>query len=273
MATFMTMKKYSEQLLMLGLAAVFYFSSASAPVPYSKEASVAATAVQWPLSADKLRGDTVIHIPFDPFFKTAKTYRAFPLRENLKEMMKEHKITGDMQVIFHCTDGYKPHMPLHQVLASNGFLAYADASLPEGKSWTDSLEKKLSPFYLIWPEEHGQDKTFATPYGLASIELQSASVEFSAALPKDEAQLKGFELFSNTCMRCHSLNKMGGSMAPELNYPKNITEYWTKENIWAFVQEPSSFRYNAKMPSMKGMIDREEFEMIYDYLVAMKDTK
>lgn len=265
------MKKYSEQLLLLSFAAMLHFSfDTHRPVIADKEPAAAPSL--WSLNAEQLKGDTLIHVAYDPFFKKDMSYKAFPLKENLMMVMGEQEMSPDMQVIFHCTDGYRPHMPLQQVLKSNGFLAYRDVSLEEGQEWADSLSSKFSPFYLVWPEADHNDKTFATPYGLASIELKPASVEFSAALPDDDTVIQGFELFSNTCMRCHSMNKVGGSMAPELNYPKNITEYWTKENIWAFIQAPTSFRFNSKMPPMTA-IDEAEFEKIYDYLVAMKDIK
>lgn len=266
------MKKYFEQLLLLSFAAILHFSYATKRPVIAKDEPATIASQQWSLKAEQLTGDTLIHVAYDPFFKNNMSYKAFPLKENLMKVMGEQAMSPDMQVIFHCTDGYRPHMPLQQVLESNGFLAYRDESLGEGQEWADSLSSKFSPFYLVWPEADHNDKTFATPYGLASIELKPASVEFSAALPKDEAVMKGFELFSNTCMRCHSLNKVGGSMAPELNYPKNITEYWTKENIWAFIQAPTSFRFNSKMPPMT-QIDKADFDKIYDYLVAMKDTK
>ncbi|MEL6652723.1 MAG: cytochrome c, partial [Bacteroidota bacterium] len=112
------------------------------------------------------------------------------------------------------------------------------------------------------------NKDLTWPYAVTDIRLSKAGEEFLAAMPPDEAHLEGFELFKHTCIKCHTVNKVGGSMGPELNFPRNITEYWQKEDIWAFVQSPQSFRYNSKMPPMANL-EREEFELIYGYLSSM----
>jgi cytochrome c2 len=73
-------------------------------------------------------------------------------------------------------------------------------------------------------------------------------------------------------MKCHGINKVGGVMGPEFNYPKNITEYWDTEDIWAFVQNPQSFRYSSSMPAQTDL-KREGFDEIIAYLEVMKDYK
>ena len=60
-------------------------------------------------------------------------------------------------------------------------------------------------------------------------------------------------------------------MGPEFNFPKSITEYWKKEDIYNFLRNPQSYRYSAKMPAVK--LSREDFEEIYGYLKAMKGVK
>lgn len=264
------MKKYSEQLFIIAIAILLHFGFGSNQPPTQAEVE-RMPLESWVLETTSLVGDTLISLDYDPFFKTPKTFRAFPLRENLQHVL-EQGTEEDLVLIFHCTDGYKPSMPLKQVLSSNGYLAYQDVATAKGDAWADSLASKFPPFYLVWPKVDSGDKSFARPYGLERIEFKSFEEEFSAALPKDEALKEGFTIFSNTCMRCHSVNKVGGNMAPEFNYPKNITEYWQKEDIWAFIQNPRSFRFNSKMPSMTN-IDRQKFEKVYAYLKGMKDHK
>ncbi len=53
-------------------------------------------------------------------------------------------------------------------------------------------------------------------------------------------------------------------MGPELNSPKNITEYWHKKDILAFIKDPKSYRHNSHMPSL-NLLDKE-IDSIYDYL-------
>ncbi len=267
------MRKYVEPFVMIGLALILglTFKPEEKPAGYDHGA-FENEIPYWPLDVEKLKGDTVIHVPFDPYFKTAKTYRAFPLASNLRAFLGSGIIDTSLDVIFECTDGYRPHMPLEKVLRGNGYLAYRDLEAPEGKQWHDSVAQTMPPFYLIWPDAATESKDYVRPYALKGVEFKKAEEEFAAAIPWAKEHMAGYQLFSSTCMKCHSINKAGGAKAPELNYPKNITEYWTKENIWNFIQNPASFRFNSKMPPMSG-IDRAAFEKIYAYLESMKDQK
>ena len=91
-------------------------------------------------------------------------------------------------------------------------------------------------------------------------------------MPIDKNQLAGFELYKKNCMKCHSVNKVGGVMGPEMNVPKNITEYWQTKDIKAFVKNPYSYRYNSKMPPVVNLQD-DELDLIVDYLTYMKAYK
>ena len=226
----------------------------------------------WALDKSELDGDTTIRVEYDPFFKKAITYRAYPLASNLREVLDQSIDPGSLQLIFECVDGYQPHMPLERVLDGQGYLAYQIMDLPSGTDWPDSVANKMGPFYLVWPQAKG-DKRYVNPYGLAKIHIAPTEDALGPAMPESSALMEGYELFSSTCMKCHSINKVGGTMAPEFNHPRNITEYWTKENIWAYTQDPTSFRYNSQMPPMKGKLSRNQFEKIYAYLLGMKGKK
>lgn len=269
----LVMRKYLEPTFMIGLALLLGLTFKSEEdVSGSDLAMMADKLPTWQLDLDQLEGDTVIHIDYDPFFKAPKRYRAFPLASNLRSFLGPKANDLSLDVIFECADGYKPHMPLERVLAGKGYLVYHDMDAPEGKHWPDSLAEALSPFYLIWPDIDAGNKAYAWPYALLGAEFKKAAEEFAAAIPQSTEHMEGYKLFSDTCMKCHSVNKAGGNKAPEFNYPKNITEYWTKENIWSFIQSPTSFRYSSQMPAMTT-IDREAFEKIYAYLESMKDQK
>lgn len=224
-----------------------------------------------PLNAQTLRGDTTITLAQDLFFKEEKSYQAFSLRQTLLPWVEQLADTTDLDVIFTCSDGYEPSMPLATVLANEGFLAYQDLD-QTGQPWPDSVAEKFAPYYLVWTHLKGPEAGFHWPYGLVSIRFNQHSTEFAAATPTTEAALPGFALFKNNCMKCHSINKVGGELGPEFNYPQNITEYWDKETIWAFVRAPQSFRYNSKMPPQPGL-SREDFDAIYAYLIQMKEQK
>lgn len=124
----------------------------------------------------------------------------------------------------------------------------------------------MKPFYVVWQDVSREDHRFTWPYGLVAMQLIPAGTIFKDVYPFDApAYAAGFQLFNQNCMKCHSVNKVGGVMGPEFNIPKNITEYWTDENIIAFAKNPQSFRYRSTMPPVTGVSDAE-FEQILNYL-------
>ncbi len=67
--------------------------------------------------------------------------------------------------------------------------------------------------------------------------------------------MRGFILFKNECIRCHSVNLVGGDIGPELNTPKNVLEYWDEKTLRQFVKDASSFRAKSKMPPFPNLTD------------------
>lgn len=224
-------------------------------------------------AAGQFPNDTLITIEHDEFFKQKKRYKAYPLAPILKPLLAKVKDTTNLRVTFTCTDGYAPNMNLNKVLSHKAYLAVQDMDqAAAGKDWADSLAKKFRPYYVVWQDAREGDAGFAWPYGVAEIRIASFFYDFADAFPlHNTAAQKGFQLFQIHCMKCHSINKIGGVMGPEFNYPKSITEYWKKEDIYNFLTNPQSFRYSAKMPAVK--LPREDFEEIYGYLVEMKSEK
>lgn len=107
---------------------------------------------------------------------------------------------------------------------------------------------------------------FPWPYGLNKIKIDKTNSVYDVIYPIDkEVAMAGFNQFRNHCIKCHSINKIGGNVGPDFNYPKNITEYWEVENIWKYAKNPQSFRYNARMSPITSLT-REEFDDIIVYL-------
>ncbi|MDX2072258.1 MAG: c-type cytochrome [Haliscomenobacter sp.] len=224
-------------------------------------------------AAGQFPKDTLIIIEHDEFFKQKKRYKAYPLAPILKPLLAKVKDTSNLRVTFTCSDGYAPNMNLSKVLSHNAYLVVQDLDQAKlGNDWADSLVNKFRPFYLVWQDASEGDAGFAWPYGLVEIRIASFFHDFADAFPlHNPAAQKGFQLFQVHCMKCHSVNKIGGVMGPEFNYPKSITEYWKKEDMFNFMRNPQSYRYSAKMPAVG--LSRGEFEEIYGYLVEMKDER
>ena len=211
----------------------------------------------------------VITVSYDPVFKRTKKYEAISLKPYLEKLITNQQLdTANTEIIFLCKDGYNPSMSLNKVMKNEPYLAIKDLEATDGKNWMDTLQGKWAPFYLVWTNHSKGAKGFTWPYGLAYLQFKTADAAYKLAFPKDESKIAGFELYKTKCMKCHSVNKVGGIMGPEMNIPKNITEYWQIEDIKAFVKNPYGYRYNSKMPPVVGIKDAE-IDQIIDYLVYM----
>lgn len=64
-------------------------------------------------------------------------------------------------------------------------------------------------------------------------------------------------------------------MAPELNYPVNVTEYWQPQWLARFINDPQSVRTNSKMIAFYRDVENRAalIETIIAYLKSMKDKK
>ncbi len=215
----------------------------------------------------------VITVAYDRVFKRTKKYEAIPLKPYLEKLITTQNLdTSNTEIIFLCKDGYNPSLSLSKVMKDEPYLAIKDLEATEGNNWMDTLKGKWSPFYLVWPNHLVETKGYAWPYGLKYLQFKASDEAYKAAMPIDKKQLAGFELYKKNCMKCHSVNKVGGVMGPEFNIPKNITEYWQTKDIKAFVKNPYSYRYNSKMPPVTNLKD-EELDVLINYLVYMKAYK
>lgn len=220
-----------------------------------------------------------IQIEEDPVYKTAKEYEAIPLAQVVNRFPEADRAAKDRLVVFTAKDGYSVSMALADAMSEQGFIAFRDSEAPSGQKWlTFKFGKETTtpaPFYLVWPKQ-GLDKwRYPWPFQLASISLQPASTYFGAAAPvnKTDDIRTGFNLFSTYCIRCHSVNLSGGQVGPELNVPKNITEYFIEAELAGFILNAQAYRSGTKMPSFEKVLDRQQAEAIVTYLKQMKNEK
>ncbi|MCB0569623.1 MAG: cytochrome c [Phaeodactylibacter sp.] len=225
---------------------------------------------------DELLAAIDITIPFGPGGQEAREYRAIALEKVLRSHyggLLDGPTADSMVLSFICKDGYSPFLPLKQAMDAHGYLAFKAHNAPMGKDWPDSLAEAYPPFYLVWDVPRDSVSDYPWPYGLERIQLVRQATAYSAAYPgSDKRALEGFEVFRAKCLKCHSINKVGGSIGPEFNYPKNLTEYWDKADVKAFVRDPQSFRYNSEMKEHPSLSD-EQFDAIWAYLLYMKAHK
>ncbi len=211
-------------------------------------------------------------IPYDVVLQRPKAYVGVSTQLLFRDLVRQYAIDSTAySVTFLCKDGYAPIVPLHQLLNEPGYIALRDVDgRPE---WEDSLAAKFSPAYLVWDLPR-DDHQHAFPYGVVKIKFVQSSLEYRQAVPDtpDEAVAEGFRLFKAECIKCHTINGEGGAVGPELNYPKNVTEYWQPGQLGLFIKDPAAFRHNSRMPTLAHLTEAD-IERIVNYLTFMTGQK
>lgn len=223
-----------------------------------------------------LKNTQIVKIKPDPVYHKNKRFNALPLKDILEKYSSMKRMNAsDLKVVFECEDGYKPEMPLEKLLSAKAYLAVSDADAPKGRAWEmlkkNGQETKMEPFYVVYEDVSGDDISYKWPYNLVKIHFAPLHENDAALKPKDESALAGYEIFKNRCQTCHAINKIGGKMGPELNYPKSVTQYWKTDDLKAFIQNPASYRNDVKMPNLG--IKPEEATEIVKYLSYMSEHK
>ena len=223
-----------------------------------------------------LKNPQQIVVENDPVYHKKKKFNALPLKDILEKYsaMKQLK-ASETKIVFECEDGYKPEMPLEKLLSAKAFLAISDAEAPAGRDWEqilkDGHEMKAAPFYVIYEGVSPKNGDYKWPYNLVKIHFAPSNENLALITPKDASTMKGFELFQQRCQTCHAINKIGGKMGPELNFPKSITEYWKTEDLKAYIKNPAAYRNDVKMPTLN--LQDADIEEIVKYLEVMAKQK
>lgn len=234
--------------------------------------------LRWNL-ADIKQKVPVQHIRlFDPVYNSDKSFEGVSLLQLLKAAGYKQGQSAD-EVVLTASDGYAPSMPLEYLLDDQAVLVFAEtgkkdfdfAPVAQGKAMVSP-----APFYLVWKQGKAVEKTRPWPYQLVKLELVSFQQRYPKLYPTNAAQnsaaYQGFLLFKQSCISCHSINLQGGELGPELNAPKNVTEYWTEDHLKAFIPNASGYRYKSKMPVFP-QFSAEDIDHLVTYLKHMKDYK
>lgn len=181
------------------------------------------------------------------------------------------------ELLMTASDGYTPSVGFDKVKSRSGFLVYQERGkngkfqpLPHGKSTIDP-----GPFYIVW-EKSEDVRELPWAFQLIKLEASDWKKRYADVLPPkvaiDSKEMKGFKIFKTDCLRCHSINLQGGEIGPELNAPKNVTEYWTLANLREYIPDASRFRYKSKMPPFPNL-KSADIEALLAYLSHMKKYK
>lgn len=226
---------------------------------------------------NRLGKDTIVIVANDPVYHKQKKYNAVSASLLIKNEIDLTKIDPkNTKIVFECIDGYKPEMPLELFLNSNPYLAYRNIEAPKGSNWEaiikDGIEMDAEPFYIVYTSVSEKDTQYKWPYNLVRINLEPLNKSTIELYPLKNKKLEsGYTLFKNQCLSCHAINGIGGTMGPELNYPKSVTEYWKEDELVNYIVNPASFRNKVKMPALG--ITKQQSQKIVDYLKYMSENK
>jgi mono/diheme cytochrome c family protein len=206
---------------------------------------------------------------FDPYYQRPKRWRALPLEPVLRLAFPEGDLTGK-EFTLRALDGYTMPLSGARLLGKGGYLAFADADgawEPIGVKHADP-----APWYLVWKDQIDLT-THPRPWALASIAIEPFEAVFPLVVPhsKDARVQQGFAIFRQQCVKCHAINQQGGRVGPELNVPKNVTEYRDEAFLRAWIRNPFSFRVSV-MPA-SPQLSEDELTAVLAYLASMKDSK
>lgn len=185
-----------------------------------------------------------------------------------------------------CRDGYKPIVPVAELLRFSSYLAFARAD-DKPFQVVSQLHQghliELGPFELVWDNLHdtelrAQGANF-WPFQVEGMDLIAHPNPAFAPPPNSSATvMEGYQLFQKSCIGCHKMNGFGGeSPGIELNRPVSVTRYFQREFLLRWIDNSQAIRASSRMPSYQGEAAfgvakherMRQIEAIVQYLEAM----
>ncbi len=214
---------------------------------------------------------------YEPVYKNTRKYKAFKFNDIAA--LAGFNPAKASNITFQALDGYNSVLsPALRDKFPALWLAYQDLSSKDGNVFELVREgKKMmnpGPFYLI-SEDPASYKVWPWPFAVNKIIFQTQNDPYASIAPAKSANAhvtEGFDLFKHKCLACHSVNLVGGTIGPELNIPKNITEYRSDAFLKAWIKDPGSFRARSRMAGVSEISDAQ-IDRVLDYLRYMKNHK
>jgi mono/diheme cytochrome c family protein len=220
-----------------------------------------------------------IEIANDVSYGKAMTYRAVPLAALLAGV----KLPADSVIEAVALDGFAAQLPLDLITNTDSSKAVAWLAIePADKPWPPLPGKTVSagPFYIIWTGASAATvRSEQWPYQVAKLDSQPSPATRWPALGVDPALAAtdpvraGQSLFVTQCLPCHTLNGAGtGTVGPDLNRPKNPTQYLTPAGLHALIRDPKSVRSwpEQRMPGFAAdQLSDHEIDLVIAYLAHM----
>ena len=223
-----------------------------------------------------------IEVKEDPSYPgRTMVYHAVPVAA----LFAQTSIAPDAVIEFKCLDGFAATISQSRILNSDprrsvAYLAIEGAA----ESWPAVKPNGPSagPFYLIW--SHPELSSIAQeewPFQLAGFAVKgSLQAIYPAIYPAPDASpivRRGLQSFTRNCFPCHTMNKSGpADVGPDLNVPKNVTEYFTPAGLRTLIRNPQDLRYfpRSRMSAFPpSILPDAELEDLVAYLSYMSKLK
>ena len=225
-----------------------------------------------------MSGAATIQVPDDVTYHRTMTYRAVPLRS----LPGVRALAADAELQISATDGFVTNLPAALVRDDSGHGATPWLAIePHDKPWPrTSKGTDIGPFYLVWinPGASGV-MSEQWPYqinaicAVASRAAKWPQLAVDDSLPANSPIRRGQALFATQCMVCHRMDGAGdASVGPDLNRPRNPTEYFQAWALRAYIRDPKSIREwsGMKMPGFdKANLSDPDLDAIVAYLGYM----
>jgi mono/diheme cytochrome c family protein len=224
-----------------------------------------------------------VEVPLDATYRRPTTYRAVPFRALLRGMALAPG--EDVEVV--ARDGFVTTLPSALVFPPTGTGGSVPwlAVEPPGAPWPAAAKNLATgPFYLVWldPEASGV-RTEQWPFAVAAVGPAPAplarwpQIAVDPAVPADSPIRAGQAVFATQCMVCHTLNGAGSAeVGPDLNLPRNPTEYLQPWALKSLVRDPGSVRRWSDM-RMTGFdeaaLPDADLDRVVAYLAHMAGRK
>jgi mono/diheme cytochrome c family protein len=236
---------------------------------------------------DRIPAETVLVAKDPSYDRRPKRYLGFPLDRVLA--LGGLSPSPEEVLYFQASDGYRATLagPLGGD-GVRGVIAFQDLEAEGDWEPVGAQRKSPGPFYLVWTDTTGGDSAGAAlqrpwPYQLVRIEAVDPRRKYDRIYPegagRTDAVYRGYLAFvvdtrgGDQCIACHSLNLQGGTVGPELNVPRNITEYRDEATLIAFIRNSRSFRARSAMPAYEGILGDADIRDILAYLRWLRERK
>jgi len=198
---------------------------------------------------------------YDIEYKKPKRYSGFTVQDVLALGFGDELNNPDFtDIAFAALDGYESVSVLPKMKEKGGYIVFADL---DSNNWEPigGTGASPGPFYLVWTgKDQIPENEYPWPWQIASINIMRFPDQYPLVYPegarKDSAAYKGYEIFKGRCVRCHSMNRQGGKVGPDLNAPRSIVTYRSEYMIKEFIKHPSTYRY-TQMPDHPDLTEQD----------------